>query len=937
MRDRVAPVLALMTCVVLSAAGHAQDIPTLPPPPTPASPAVTASDEVVENYLAERQLLEVLAIRLRRQQKEGSPEEQVRAAELLGKLYVRMLSDATTSAQRQLIEAQCRELMKDERANTFELRLALGKAAYLKVEEILERDRLRLASSDEKGEADRVLRTVRPTFDEIGRKLEAKVRSLEVKERSSQTADMEALRAELADSRRLRSLAWYYAGWSHYYTAYLTNSPQEAQEAMRKFGGLLNAVNGEKATIDRLPKNMLRYEHVARAAMGCALCASLLKNDIEASRWLDEVEQAEEVPPIVLDQLFSRRIIVHGAAKQWADIERAVRLRRQPDRDEPVKPLSLVDARLLAVVALETAKNSTGSVQTEAERQAQVALGDLVQRGEAGHVLDLVSLYGTSPMGEQGFIVNYVRSLQAYDKARQAHKVVGKDEEPASDSTVINLYREAATLIGNATASEDAAGFPKEREKAEVRHGLALFYAGDMEAASRQFQFAASNATAPESKRDALWFAIVALDRAVEQGNRGLTQERDRLATLYLEQFPATENAAKLLLRQTRADRLTDAQALEILLKVSPDSGIYEASRKQAARLLYQAYRKTPQEEKDAAAVRFADIAEGLLRLEQQRAMADRNQVAKEAAADVVIRARQLADALLGMNVPDVGRVESALAALDAVASFHSLDLSGLEGELTFRRVQIAVTQGDEAAVVRNTDKLRVIGGPYADAADRVLYRRALRLFRQSTSDLGAARQVIRYGRRVLDANEGSRDAAVVSMRDAVANAAAVLWRTDNDREMRDYAIKLDAEQLEAGQRTASSLRRLGELLEAAGDKGRALTAWRELLNGLQTGTPEWYEARYESLRMLHETSPAEAADVMKQHKVLHPEFGPEPWGEKLRALDVKMRMSAPVPAGTAPGAATSPAPVPSPAAPSTPTAPATPPAPATPTKGGGG
>jgi hypothetical protein len=194
-----------------------------------------------------------------------------------------------------------------------------------------------------------------------------------------------------------------------------------------------------------------------------------------------------------------------------------------------------------------------------------------------------------------------------------------------------------------------------------------------------------------------------------------------------------------------------------------------------------------------------------------------------------------------------------------------------------------------------------------------VLYRRALRLFKQSNDNPNQARQVVRYGRRVLEGSADSRDAAIVSVRDAVASAAAMIWRAEQNREMRDLAIKIDGEQLESGQRTASSLRRLGELIESAGDKGKALSAWRELLNGVQSGTPEWYEARYESLRLLFDVTPSEALDAMKQHKVLHPEFGPEPWGAKLRELDSKMRAVAP------------------------PTPPATGSTPSTPAKGGGG
>src|SRR5205814_606714 len=99
---------------------------------------------------------------------QGSQEERTHAAELLGKLYVRMLATATTPQARQILEEKARELLKIPEADSFELRIDLAKATYLKVEEAVEKDRLRLTSSDEKAEAERVLRSVGPIFKEIG-------------------------------------------------------------------------------------------------------------------------------------------------------------------------------------------------------------------------------------------------------------------------------------------------------------------------------------------------------------------------------------------------------------------------------------------------------------------------------------------------------------------------------------------------------------------------------------------------------------------------------------------------------------------------------------------------------------------------------------------------------------------------------------------------
>jgi hypothetical protein len=293
--------------------------------------------------------------------------------------------------------------------------------------------------------------------------------------------------------------------------------------------------------------------------------------------------------------------------------------------------------------------------------------------------------------------------------------------------------------------------------------------------------------------------------------------------------------------------------------------------------------------------------------------MAGVDELSKTAANHVVLLVRQISDALLAASSPDYQRVEAALQALDQVAAFQAMDMKQVQSELTFRRVQIAVAKADEPAVIKLTDQLRVTGGPYADASDRLLFKRAQKGFKATPTDVILARQVIRYGTRVLDTAAGTaseKDASIVATRDAVAQAAAVLFHADNDKQMLELAIKLDRAQLESGNRTASSLRRVGELMEASGDPKSALAAWRELLSGLPNGSPEWFEARYESLRLLAKDSPTEAAEVMRQHKVLHPDFGPEPWGAKLKELDAQIgtpaQPAAPAPAKNGGGSGSS-------------------------------
>lgn len=863
--------------------------------PEPAAPATPA--EVLEAYLAELQLREPLAAHLRERLRESSGEARLAVAERLGRLYARMLSEATTREARERLEALSQELLRSvPEASSFDLRINLAKAAYLPAEEIIERGRLRLSSAAELEEAQRVVRTVAPLFTDMADKLEASVKRLERQETTARDEDIEGIRIELADARRLRSLARYYAGWTEYYLALESRTPRRAEEALREFGALLNAVPGKPASIDRLPANMLRFEHVARAAMGCALASSLAGNHVEASRWLDQIERADNLPATVRSQLFSRRVIIGAAAGQWADVDLAVKRQRR-DEQGAERRLTIAEARLLAIAALDATRSGElrEGLRPTAENLGQIALADLIAQGEIGHVLDLVGQFGTAPIGTDGFIVAYVRGVQAYEKARAAHEAAGTPEDPSSDPAIVNMYLEAADLLEAAVANKDAARFEAERGRAAMRRGLALFYAGRMEEASRAFESAASAPGAPPRLReDALWYAVVALDRAVDGGQASLKPRRDQVSEVFLRDFPASENAARLLLRRTSADGTTDAQSIEILLRLPPESPLHAAAQRQASRLLYQAFRRASPSEQAFAATRFAEVGERVMREDFARAMAGNDEAARQAASAVVVRVRQLADALLSMEAPDLPRVEKAFEILDLVTAQHPIDTREFAAEIEFRRLQMDLARGDEAAVLRRLDTLRGQGGPFSVAADRLLYRAALRAWRAAGGDASRARSVVRHGVRVLAEIGPAADAASVAVRDAVADAAMTLLRTDQDSSMGDLARRLDEEQLSLGQRTAPSLRRLAELRERAGETAPALDAWLELLLGLQRGTEPWFEARHESIRLLATTDPAGAQAAMAQFKVFYPDYGPPPWGEKFRLLDVRVGQPAP-------------------------------------------
>lgn len=898
--------------------------------PGPGDAITSSPDEQVAAYIDRLGLKRLLAEDLAARVKVAQGEAKAAIADRLGRLYVELLTGAAQTDERRKWEDRSRELLRlVPESDSFELRLSLAKAMYLQAEAVVERRRLRLTSGGEVTEAERVLRTLKPQLEEIGLKVNRRVDALERLEEEGEGSDR--LSTDLADARRIRSQAFYYAGWTDYYISFLTGNEEAASDALKAFGWLFNSKGNRPVTLEKLPKGLLKFEHVARAAIGCGLAMSAKGNDTGAARWFDAVEEEPETPDAVRAQLLPRRIAVYSAAKRWADLERLIRTTRKSDRaggGAHVEYLPANSARLLAVVTLEADKAKSKGV---IEGLSTIALGDLVSRGEIGHVLDLVEKYGTAPIGETGFIVRYVRGLQQYDRARAAHKGVASErpisignpdvtavsggsqaagadaDEPATSPEVIAFYRQAAVLLDAAVHESDAEFFKVERSKGAILVGLALYYAGDLGNAADRFADAATLAATKEQGAEASWLAVVALDKAVEKGAKDLEKRREEAATMYLQTYPDSERAARLLLRRAIGGLLKNEEALRVLMGVSKDSPLYPAARQHASRLLYAQYRSARGTERDFAAMRFVGIAEEALTFDRKAAMEGSGKAAAEAAQRVVVRARQILDALLNGQSPDFARAEATLDVLNGVAVYNNLDLSAFKQELLFRKFQIALAKDDSAGAASLIEQLRADGGQFAVAADQLMYRGALTRKQRGQNDGATRKAIVLYGSRLIDRMKGEpgamKDPVVLALHEEVAQAAAGLGALEQDTAMRDLSIRLDKAVLAAQPQSSMTLRRLAGTSEETGDNTTALDCWRVLLSGLQAPAPQWYEARYQSLRLLFPADAPRAREAMRQHVLLYPDYGPDPWGKKLKELDRSMGpiLSPTEPAATAP------------------------------------
>ncbi len=879
---------------------------------------VMAQDEAIgdqqtdplEAYMLDKGLDDLVSVYLLDELKSAPASQRSEIAERLGAHYAALLSQAKTPQRQREIQDKSRALLAlVPDSDSYELRITLHKASFLLAETTARNFVLDMTTNEEVTDALRVFRDVSKSFADIGRKIDRRIGVLERLESNSTDADLQVLRAQLANARRLRSLSMYYAGWSHYYISLLADDPREATAARKALGWLLNAPGNREPELASVPTTLLRYEHVARAALAVALSYSTSHQDVVAIQWLDTIENADETPVIVRDEIPSRRLEVLARAKRWADLQRLIdTLRLGVDPEHP-KPLSIGQARLVAVMTLKAIDQGGGRDATGADRtrlleaMAQVAMGDLVAQGEIGHVIDLVKRFGTAPIGDTGFVVLYVRGLQSYERARDIHAAQGGGDEPSTNEQVINRYMQAVEAIDLALLADDANRFPDELLQAGMMKGLSLYYASQLEQASNAFVDVFNKAHDTKVKQEALWYAIVSLDRAVEQGQPSLTPTRDRLATIFLQEFPATDRAAKLLLRRIDDGLLSNEEAIAVLLDVPVDSPMYEAARRHASRLLYRQFRESHGQERDYAAANFLDVAQELIAIDMQTATTQQGEEADRARQFVVLRVRQALDAALSVTVPDVTRAEKLLDLLEQNAQSMKIDLSSISGELAYRRLQIALDKGDEQAVRLAADRLARTDGVYARSGDRLLYRHAFDQWKVSPEDSELALNVVNIGLRVLKqfdpVEKHKNDKTILALINTIAKAAIVVWEQDNDDAMRDIAIKMDSMLVTFGKQTAQSLRRLAKTTEAAGDIEKAHAAWKTLLVGLREGSNGWFEARVETIRLLAMIDPAQARAVLDQHKVLYPHWGPEPWGQQLRDLDRQLTGYTPVPTDT--------------------------------------
>lgn len=869
------------------------------------SQAQTTGDMALERYLESHSLGSALIEHLDARLATVGGPERAALAERLTRLVAQELESTTNIARRADLERRARALLDViPEADSLDLRLSLHRAAYSNAEQIAERWRLRLASSEEAEEARRVFSTLAAELGRLGTVAHRRVDNLERMEQAARDgADEEAIAQQLADARRQRSMAMYLAGWCLTYLAEMTNQRGPAVEALPRFGWILNAETGKAPTLDRVPDQTLRFEHVARAALGVSASISVSGDATLATRWIDAVEAANRDNAELLAFAAKRRIITLARAARWSELFEFVRERRgvpaTSPESAPSRPLDPATSRLIAVLAFELPQGGQPAPQQALRR---VAFADLVAAGQTPQVIDLAQRYGTEALGDIGFVTDYVRGLQAFRAARDAHAQAGAPDEPTSDASLVSLYTHASRLLGAALRAPDARTAGDAMVDAMLLRASAAFFSAGSDpeallAAAALFEQAGSSVSGPRAA-DALWNRV----RALRLASKHATQDLPRFETLaadagreFSDRFPSDPRAGALVLERASRESATtqNPDLLDALLSIDPASSSYLAARRQAAGMLFRAAQSAPADAARAEALRFAEIAGPLLDADTQAALGGDT----DAAARAILFARQILAVMLTDSVSEPALAQRAAERLGTLARAGLVRDPDVLAEYLYRELQIALLVNDTTRGDGALSALRSIDSPGAAAfliaADRLAYRRALAWWRESPSDAVRAREVVTSGARVIEsfgAGEATlRDGAVLGVYLAVSDAAALLTDADDDHEALALARRLVRRVLVTHPTSSQALRRSAQLAERAGEHSDASDAWNVLKSGAEFGSDAWFEASYHLARVKLRVDVAAAAALLTRHFELFPTGGPPPWDTRFGALRVRL------------------------------------------------
>jgi len=824
-------------------------------------------DEQVEAYLKAHAMTGLLEIQLEERIRDAkNKDEQQRLIEKLSKLYLDQLSlYGRDDPYRQIVINRARSLTERMGSSPmYALRIELLIESYLGVESAVELARLELLDDEDRQQAIDALVEINRGLNALVGKIDPAVAQQERLRIRAKGDGIEQATERLAELRRYRSLGHYYHGWTGYSLAVLKEQHVPAG-VFASFGWLLGS-EGDMPQLSLLNKSTLEYEHVARAAIGVAMSYAQSDDSPAGRAWARAVVESEYTDSDARLAGEDRQIQIMAIDRDWIDTYEYVHVieRQRGERNS----MRVGDARFLALQALH-AMDSTRAGRgglAGAKKVGQYALEQLVELKEIGHVLDLYRRFDSLPMLADGFIPHYARALAELRRIEQTGKS--------------GMYASVASLIAQALDAPDADRFPEERDDASLKLAYAEIRSGRATQAIQICDAIIETSTNEASIEEARWMRIAAIDSVDINANTGTSKRLKDAVREYIVAYPSTARSAQLILRHALQGAVDARVAIESLSAIGDDDPIVLPARRALVQLEYQQLKATGFRDAERAA-RVLAMVRWILE-KQPKEVVDLSDAKSRIGTiriglDLSLRIPQ-ADIELANRLVELGM---------GILAFDS-SLSVYRSEFVYRQVEVALRSRRVDDAMDLLDELGSLDQSKARSARILVFNGVLERWNQRP-DVLSARRIVDLGSVILSehmpAYPEPMGVQMSGVAETIAHAGVYLWDAQNDTDDRDLALRVSLMVLERGNPTEQGLRRTAALAAQVKDYANELEAWLRLLGAYPNTDEKWYQARYESLRVMKRVNFARALSAYDQYRVLHPTLGPEPWNERIAGL----------------------------------------------------
>jgi len=828
--------------------------------------AASPEDEQVAEFFKSHNMFSLLELQLEDRIRIAKNEnERTLLTQELSELYLSQLrSYPREHAYRALMFNRASALVaRMSSVPMYELRIELLIESYLVYEPSVELARLELLDPVKRSDSISNLQGLNRQLRSIASKLDVKIEQLKRSKLKTNKRDGAKSPETLADLRRYRSLAHYYHGWTGYSVAVLKDQ-HVPSGVFFSFGWLLGA-EGEFPQFKLLNETMLEFDHVARSAIGVALSYAQSEDMLTARSWARLVAESEHTDPELHRAGQDRLLEVLAIDRDWTEVNELIeQINTQRDNETFMR---VAQARFLALQslgAMHSTRVGRGGIR-EATHVAQYAIEQLVEQGEIGHVLDLYRRFESLPMVANSFITNYAQALAELNQAEQAGNA--------------GLYASVAAQFARALDSSDADRFDNERDDCKLKLAYCELRSGRGAESIKVCDELIAHTLNEQIIEEARWIRIAAIESR-SNNSQVMSDILDQAVRQYITAYPSSARSARLILRYAMQGSVDAQVAVDTLNAIGDDDPIVFPARRTLVQLRYKQLRAN-------------GFKDQVLLAETLRVVAWINENQPTEITDDNDAQARMGTVRIGIDLslraqPPV--IEFAKDLIEAAIQLTRVEpsLVRFRSELIYRQVEVAVFGEHHDQAMGYLQELEVLDSKRGQSARILIFNETVRQWSANNRTV-LARRLIELGSQVLSTQTPPYPeplgGQVSKVAEVIVQAGVHLWLANQDVDAQSLALRVSLMVLDRGVPSEPGLRQTAMLTAESGDIAHELDAWLRLLAAYPSNDERWYEARYESLRVLKEIDFSRALSAYDQFKVLHPRLGPSPWNALITGL----------------------------------------------------